>query len=378
MGAFDPYRLTLARWAAGKTKAELAESLGLSPASISQYEAGNTIPKPIVVAKMAMALGVPSTYFDISSARRRPSPTTRSFFRSLRATRQWERDQADALAEHAYDLIAYVDQRVKLPAVTVPSMPVTRTTTRGEIERVAAAVRDHWEVPDGRPVANVIRLLEAKGVAVCRLSERTYKVDGFSRWFERRPLVLLWDGKNDKARSRFDACHELAHLVIHHEPDLTDKLQERQADAFAAAFLMPAEQVVEHLPRRPPRGTDWDRLRELQRQWGVSMAALLYRSRELGTLPEAGFRRAMTRYNQLALRHHDGQILGEPEQPRLIAGATYALLRHNGWTTEQLAQELHLSRGQLDELLGAANMAEVVTAEPSKSDPGAFPALRAL
>lgn len=352
MGTFDPYRLTLARWASGMTKSELATALGLSPASVSQYESGNTQPRPQVIAQMAISLGVPASYFEARADRRHPSPTTRSFFRSLRATRQWERDQADALAEHAYDLISYIERRVSLPATNVPSFPVSISATRNEIESTAAEVRTEWAVEEGRPVANVVRLLESKGIAVCRLPAASERVDGFSRWFETRPLVLLWDGKNDKARSRFDASHELAHLVMHHEPDLTDKLQERQAHAFAAAFLMPAEHVIEELPRRPPRGSDWDNLKRLQRQWGVSIAALLYRSRELGTLPEAGFRRAMTRYNQLGLSSHDGQALGEPERPRLVQGATEALLRHNRWTADMLAQELHLGRGQLDALIG--------------------------
>lgn len=351
MGPFDPSRLTLARWASGMTKSELASALGLSPASISQYEAGNTQPRPATVAEMAIALGVPASYFELRPGRRRPSPTTRSFFRSLRATRQWERDQADAVAEHAYDLITYVEQRVSLPKAAVPSHPVSTSASRNDIEKIADEVRREWSIEDGRAVSHVIRLMESKGVAVWRLPVSSRHVDGFSRWFETRPLVLLGDGKADKARSRFDAAHELAHLVMHHEPDLTDKLQERQAHAFAAAFLMPAEHVIGDLPRRPPHGTDWDRLRVLQRRWGVSIAALLYRSRELGTLPEAGFRRAMTRYNQLRLRDHDGSSLGTPEQPRLVPGAVEALLRHRAWTFDELAQELHLGRGQLDELL---------------------------
>jgi Zn-dependent peptidase ImmA (M78 family)/transcriptional regulator with XRE-family HTH domain len=365
MGTFDPYRLTLARWASGMTKSELATALGLSPASVSQYESGNTQPRSSTIAEMAIALGVPASYFEASPDRRRPSPTTRSFFRSLRATRQWERDQADALAEHAYDLVAYVERRVSLPAANVPSFPIAMEASRTEIEKVAAKVRLEWNVEEGRPVANVVRLMESKGVAVCRLPATSQRVDGFSRWFETRPLVLLWDGKNDKARSRFDAAHELAHLVMHHEPDLTDKLQERQAHAFAAAFLMPAEHVIDELPRRPPRGADWDRLKGLQRRWGVSIAALLYRSRELGTLPEAGFRRAMTRYNQAGLRSYDGQALGTPEEPRLVAGATGALLHHNRWSADRLAQELRLARIQLDTLVG--DLTENDASQPTES-----------
>jgi Zn-dependent peptidase ImmA (M78 family)/transcriptional regulator with XRE-family HTH domain len=349
---FDPYRLTLARWAAGVTKSELARKLGMSPASVSQYEAGNTRPSPQVVAQIALVLGVQPAYFWRSPDRRRPSPATRSFFRSLRSTRQWERDQADALSEHAYDIASFLERRITLPTADIPSLPVGAAATRSEIEEIASRVRADWDVAHGRPVANVVRLIESRGVVVCRLPAASDRVDAFSRWFETRPLVVLLDGKSDKARSRFDVAHELAHLVMHHEPEFSDRLQERQAHAFAAALLMPAGAVADDLPRRTPRGPDWDHLKEAQRRWGVSIAALLYRARELGALPESGFRRAMTRYNQLGLRHHDGEALGTPEQPRLLAEAVAALLEHKGWTHEQLAEELLFTPRQLEQVLG--------------------------
>jgi transcriptional regulator with XRE-family HTH domain len=47
-GAFDARRLTLARWANELTKKELADRVGVSAASITQYEAGNTLPSPAV------------------------------------------------------------------------------------------------------------------------------------------------------------------------------------------------------------------------------------------------------------------------------------------------------------------------------------------
>lgn len=358
MSSFDPHRLTLARWAAGMTKTDLARELELSPASVSQYEAGNTVPQASVTAQMALVLGVHVGYFQQPPGRRSPSPTTRSFFRSLRATRQWERDQADALSEHAYDLVAFLEQRIRLPEVTIPSIPVTAGASRSEIEAVAAKVRSACGVQEGRPIANVVRLLEAQGVVVCRLAAGSDRVDAFSRWFASRPLVILWDGKNDKARSRFDAGHELAHLVIHHEPEFSDRVQERQAHAFAAALLMPGDSIADQLPRRPPRATDWEALKVVQMRWGVSIAALLYRARELGTLPEAGFRRAMTRYNQLGLRLSDGEALGEPERPRLLTDAVQTLLDHKLWSVDDLAEHLLFTRRQVEQVIGELSIGQ--------------------
>lgn len=348
---FDPQRLTLARWEAGMTKRELGARLGLSPASITQYECGNTTPKSQTVAGLALLLGVPAEYFEYDARRRRPLSGSRSFFRSLRATRQWERDQADARAEHVFDLVHLLERRVRLPEVQVPDRPrVWAGAERRELEEIAHDVREGWGLPAG-PVSHIVRLLEVHGVVVVRLHSDGDRVDAFSRWFDMRPLVVLAAGKDDKARSRFDAAHELGHLVMHHEAEPGDRELERQAHAFAAAFLMPAEQIVDSLPRRSPRGDDWDHLFGLRRRWGVSVAALLYRSRELGTLPEAGFRRAMIRLGQMGLRHHDGEALGPPEQPALLGQAVASLLRGRGVGLEDLARDLCLGRRQLEYVL---------------------------
>lgn len=320
---FDPRRLTLARWSEHLTKRELADRSGLSPASITQYEAGRTLPPPTTIARLALALGMPVAYFQRAEGRRRPDPSARSFFRSLRSTPQRDRDRADAHAEHVFDLVEYLDQNVTLPAPDVPQI-APKSGDRTEIELVAKQVRQAWEVPDG-PIANVVRLLEVHGVIVARLDSGGTKLDAFSRWFGDRPLVLLWADKGDKARSRFDAAHELGHLVMHSDPDPLDRQQEQEANMFASAFLMPADEVSPYLPRRSPTIEDWPKVLDWRKHWGVSAKALLYRARELGALNEAGFRRSMVAYNKRGLRDIDGSGLGAPEAPLLITRSIDAL-----------------------------------------------------
>lgn len=281
------------------------------------------MPPPATVAKLALALGVPSAYFERRVDRRRPDPAARSFFRSLRATPQRDRDRADALAEHVFDLVDYLDRKVTLPELHVPSL-TPRAGTREEIEEIAAETRRAWNVPEG-PIANVVRLLEAHGIIVARLPSGGTNLDAFSRWFGERPLVLLWADKGDKARSRFDGAHELGHLVMHADPDPLDREQERQANMFASAFLMPAASVASYLPTRAPNAREWQRILDSRRHWGVSAKALLYRARELGVLNESAFRRTMIDYNRRGMAEADGSELGSPEAPLMLHRAAEAL-----------------------------------------------------
>lgn len=348
---FDSRRLTLARRLANLSKKELADDVGVSAASISQYEAGRTVPLQETQVKLAWACRMPVAYFQRSPDRRRPDFSSQSFFRSLRSTSQMERDQADAMAEHVMDIAQVLGSQVKLPTVDVPSFSPT-TGDRAEIEGIARSVRDHWNLPDG-PVPNVVRLLESKGVVVARLNSTSdeHKLDAFSRWFDENPIVVLWADKGDKARSRFDAAHELGHLVMHGDADPLLIEQERQANHFASALLMPTPAILVDLVRNAPTLRDWPTVFERRAYWGVSAKALLFRSRELGALTESGFRRAMQNYNRHGISDQDGSALGQAEQVALLGMAADAA----GFSPDDLALRAHLPASFVAESLGIAS-----------------------
>jgi Zn-dependent peptidase ImmA (M78 family) len=273
----------------------------------------------------------------------------------LRTTPQRERDRADALAEHVLDLVDVIEQDVQLPAVDIPHL-APDTGSRREIEEIAAEVRRRWAVPRG-PIANIVRLLEAHGIVVARLLSHGRKLDAFSRWFGDRPLVVLWADKSDKARSRFDAAHELGHLVMHSDAEPLSVEQERQANMFASAFHMPAVDIASDLIRNAPTLTTWPEVLRRRAHWGVSAKAFLYRSRELGALQEAAFRRAMQNYNRHNLRDRDGRALGDPEAPILLARAAEAI----GADVSALADRGALPESFIVEVLGTAPVEERVS-----------------
>jgi len=116
-----------------------------------------------------------------AAAPRSQTKDSAPFYRSLRATRQWERDQAEALSEHLWDLVWTLEREFELPRVALPDMEyVPAGAPRGRLERAAAELRAAWGVPAG-PIANVVRLLEAHGILVARLSGGSPRMDARSR-----------------------------------------------------------------------------------------------------------------------------------------------------------------------------------------------------
>ena len=82
---------------------------------------------------------------------------------------------------------------------------------------------------------------------------------------------------------------------MHRNAQPGDVRHEREADQFAAEFLMDAARIEPTLPRR----IDFTRLISLQSYWGVSVEALLSRSRELGVMSDPTHRRARIKRNEL-------------------------------------------------------------------------------
>lgn len=103
---------------------------------------------------------------------------------------------------------------------------------------------------------------------------------------------------------------------------------ERAAHRFAAEFLTPAKAIAPELPRR----VDWRRFAELKVRWGVSIAMLLRRARDLGFISDASYRRAMMELSRRGWRTAEPVDLGTPEQPELLGRAMSLLEARRAFT----------------------------------------------
>jgi Zn-dependent peptidase ImmA (M78 family)/transcriptional regulator with XRE-family HTH domain len=364
---FSPTRLKIARQLAGLKQIELAELVGITPPALSQYEHGLHAPSPLVLQKVAFSLGFPRAFFH-GGATAAPLP---AFFRSLRSTPQRERDRAAAYAWLVARVVEAVELHVKLPRCDlrlesgIPSAP-----TRADIEQAAALVRAQLGVPRG-PVANVVRLLEAHGAAVATFADGDPRLSAFSQWHGHRPIVVLCLGAEDKARRRYDAAHELGHLALHCDPEPGNNVLEQQADEFASAFLMPAEDIAPFLPQGR---VQWAELEKLKRVWGVSLQALIVRAHRLGRISDRSYQQAFHHISRQGWRRNEPVDLGPPEEPQLLARA-FALLEKKGLKPEEVLRALALpeSLARLAEV-GSTGDEPGASVVPLKPRPPAAPA----
>lgn len=223
---FDCERLTLARRLRGMRKNQLAQAVGTTPKAIGRYEAGVQTPEPPTLRRLAIALGVPVEFFQ---AGRSPVSLDGAHFRSLRSTSQIERDQALAYGRIATDVVAVLETLVDFPEVDLPEYPVPPDEIAGNGPVEAARLARKALLDVSGPVPHVVRLLESHGVLVLVLPEAAERVDAFSVGVHPRPMVFFNPAKGDYWRNRFDAAHELGHLVMHADAEPGEKIVEDQA-----------------------------------------------------------------------------------------------------------------------------------------------------
>lgn len=275
---FEPERLRIARDLSEMNQAAVARQAGVSAATLSNLESGSVPPNERLLEQLADILKVPRAFLETPA----PNEAHEGFFRTLRKTPAVKRRRARAVAEVAHDLL--VDSP-RLPPVDVASRPSGGSTaTREDVELIAERVRRDWRLPPG-PVSNMVDLLEARGIGVLRSALASTDVDAFSLPYSDRPIVVLSSDKSDRARSRFDAAHELGHLTMHRDDVWGMKWVEDQAHFFAAAFLMPAPDIRGRLPKT----LDWDAFFTLKKQWHVSLQALLRRAHTLERVSDRAY-----------------------------------------------------------------------------------------
>lgn len=146
------------------------------------------------------------------------------------------------------------------------------------------------------------------------------------------------------SRVRFDVSHELGHLALHEDAVAGEMKTERQADRFAGAFLAPRESFLEECPRC----WSYEAFRRLKARWKMSIAALLYRAKDLGCISISTHRRAMIQLTMEGKRKNEGDEW-PMEKPVLITQALELL--YDQVTLDGLADEMSVYPGELKNML---------------------------
>ena len=343
---FNGDRLKKARIYRGLTVAELAERVGCQRQTLSMYEISRSQPTDkATVARIAQELGFPVKYFY-------EHPTTFAsgtvYFRSLLTTNKKYRSEQIVKMDYLAQIYSLLQDYVAFPEFEPLGFPDNITP-----EQAAYALRDAWGLGRG-PIDNLISVVERHGILVTSFSTNTNDVDAFSQFMGAADtptyIIAYSNNKTSAARIHFDIAHELGHICLHEwSEDIEDiskeefKLKEREANAFAAAFLLPEETFRKDAEIGPQSITYY---KQLKKKWKVSIAAMIRRSENLGIISTYDYQNLIRAMQRRGLRKEEplDDIL-ITASPALLKTSVIMLLQENVFSAVEFMDELSKSYG---------------------------------
>ncbi|WP_337189375.1 XRE family transcriptional regulator [Phenylobacterium sp.] len=344
-----PERIKEAREGRGFTLDTFAEALGVTRQAVAQYENGQIAPSGDVLGRIISETAQPLSFF--TSVPARAGELRAPFWRSLKRMEQHHRRRIARRLQWAADICALVERFVELPSVDFPVIAFDPDVADEEdIERAAEATRDHWGLGRG-PIRDLAALLERKGAIIVREPVACEAMDAVSCWIYARPFVLLSEEVISGPRDIYNLAHELGHVILHATVDLnSDNLDriEKQANRFASAFLLPRESFSNEV-----LGSSLGYFETLKRRWGVSIAAMAYRCKDLDIFTDNQFSYLFKQMNWKRIRKVEPLDDAFPvNTPSVLADSMRMLVEHGVYTREQIEGSLALNLADVESLCG--------------------------
>lgn len=338
----DPTRLQVAREIAGLSKVQLANLLGVTPRTINTFENEGAPDKHNEA--LATATGRPVGFFTSEPFERIDIDNV--LFRAAKKVPQKAKNESTSLGAVGLQFYARLVAPYALPPVDIPT--VNNTVPEAAAEHIRAG----WLLRED-PLPNMIQLFESRGIRVLSLPKSIQKLDAFSYWYtDGKPYIFLNTSKTAE-RVRFDLAHELGHLVMHARGNKTGSDVEKEADRFAAEFLMPSRAIRCDMPAY----ADVSTVLKLKKKYRVSAMAMNYRGGELGILKEWGLRQ---NYMELTKR---GFRSGEPKGLSLdrsrVIPFVVSRMREKGQSMALLAAEVGMTMQDVNGFLFGEVLAPV-------------------
>lgn len=365
MEDFNHHMMTLARDSRGLTQAELAVKLGVMQGTLSKYETGFHQPPLDFVADVADALNYPMAFFYEMGR-----PYGLPPFHYRRRKKLSAKSLARIVAEmnirrmHLEKLLISFDWKTN---AFIPEIDENEYRGRSKaaftIDGAARSVREMWMLPSG-PIPNMVELLESNGGIVIPCDFGTDLIDAMSQRIEGLPVLFFVNVNSPSDRLRHTLAHELGHMVLHTITVKSDEEMEDEADAFAGAFLLPADEIRPQLRR-----FDLRQLANLKLYWKVSMAALAVRADRLKLITPYQSKMFWIEMGKLGYRKREPN---EPpkEHPSLLRQMIGFHMKKLGYSFTEMAKLLHLRAAEFQEMYRAEVVGEPVA--------GGRPALRII
>ncbi len=332
--------IQLARESRACTQEKLAQRTGISQGHISKFEQGQLPVPEQQLEKIARVLDYPRAFFMLRGAIYGLG-ISNLYHRKRKTVPSQKLKQIQALLNlyvlQIQRLLSAVDLDSKYAFHTLDSEDYNNNAAE-----IAQLVRAQWHIPLG-PITDLVGVIERAGGIVIKCDFDTLKFDAQSRWLkdEGLPPMFYINKEAPGDRIRFTLAHEVGHVIMHRIP--TPNI-EREANQFAAEFLMPEGDIRDDLSQ-----FSLQRAAKLKMKWKVSIAALTKRAADLKVISEAQYRRYFTQLGAMGYRRREPVEIAS-EQPHVLPQIIQTYRKELGYTQEELCQILAVNKRDFERM----------------------------
>jgi Zn-dependent peptidase ImmA (M78 family)/DNA-binding XRE family transcriptional regulator len=278
-------RLKSARLLNGFSLQDLADALDgkLTKQSLHRYEKGEVVPDNEITGWLSDALHIRPDYFS------RPTFVELGKI-EYRKLQKFSAREDDKIIEQTRDYISrYLELEEILGLATAFENHLEDfkdISEYADVNEAAELLRNKWNLGDDA-LYSVVELLEDNHIKVVPL-DADDAFDGLQTWVKGNniPVIAYNKRKFVKAdRIRFTLLHELAHLLLRFDENLSDKEIETLCHQFAGAMLLPKKALLRELGEHRTRLYKQE-LGHIKTHYGISMQAAMMRAKVCGIINE--------------------------------------------------------------------------------------------
>ena len=271
----------------------------LNKQALNRLESGEAIPDSDTISLLSKALKVTGDYFFRESTVMLDDVR----FRKLKKLPVKEQEKVTAQTVEFLERYLELEDLLGLNNTITFKPKSYKVNSVKDVEEAAQKIRKDWKLGED-PLPNIIEMLEENNIKVFQLPvDKSFS--GMSTIIQDKIAVIVLNSNTTipVVRLRFTALHELAHLYL----DLSgfeEKEYEKMCDAFAGALLLPNAKVKQYLGEKRQQIIGKE-LYMIAGQYGISIAAIMYRASELGIITPSYFKFLMINYNKFGTKEKE-------------------------------------------------------------------------
>lgn len=274
------HRFKTARNVSGYSQKALADRLEITKQSISKYEKGLMLPDSTVLLKMADIFEYKPDYFfrpltvKLENVEFRKRSSLKG--KKLSVVKAQVIDTLERYLE--LEELLNISNFFKNPIVDIS---INNTS---DVEKASRKLLSSWKLGDN-PLPNILEMIENNGIKVIEVAVDN-KFDGLSTWVNDSIPVIVVNKNTDKVRKRFNVLHELGHLLLQIPTEASHNTKEDYCNRFAGAMLIPEYVLIGELGGKRNH-ISLNELIEIKEYYGISIAALVYRAKDLKVISDS-------------------------------------------------------------------------------------------